>query len=385
MSTIYLDNAATTQVSSVVLDEMLPYLKEQYGNPSSNYSLGIKARKAKEAAREKVASLINAESSEIFFTSGATESNNWVLSSVATTGSLMVSSIEHPSVIRTTGKLTNDKYMIVPCSEYSEVHPLALKKRLETIVKPVILVSIMAANNETGSVNDVGALCAVAHEKRCLFHTDATQLLGHQKIDVKHLGIDALSATAHKIYGPKGVGFIYINKDSNLYEIMRRNTMMSGGHQESEMRAGTENVAGIVGLGAACEETKRFLSDKKNENLLQKMKKEMFHVLSREVTAVLNTGDVKRGLPVLSLRIPGIKNHELIQMLDDNGVCVSAGSACNENANSTSYVLSAMGLKEDEINETIRISIGRNNTETEVRVASEIIIEKVKTLRMFNS
>lgn len=389
MSIIYLDNAATTQLSPSVLEEMMPYLTDQYGNPSSNYSLGIKSRKAKEAAREKVASLINARPDEIYFTSGATESNNWVLSSVTKefdmTGCLMVSNIEHSSVIKTAERLTRDKYAVVSCSGTGEVFSQGLERRFNAMSKHVTLVSIMAANNETGTVNDVGALCTVAHERSCLFHTDATQLLGHAKIDVKYWGVDALSGTAHKIYGPKGVGFLYINRESPLYEIMQRSILISGGHQESGMRAGTENVAGIVGLGAACDETKKFLSNKKGEMALRKMRKEMEHVLRRELGVIINSGDVDRNLPVLNMTIPGAKNIELVQVLDDEGVCVSAGSACNENSHEPSHVLSAMGLKANEIDSTIRVSIGRYNTETEIRVASEIIIDKVKTLRMFSS
>jgi len=388
MSIIYLDNAATTQTSRYVFEQMMPYLKDQYGNPSSNYSLGLKARKAKEAAREKVASLINAEPEEIFFTSGATEANNWMLHSVLDEfrdiGSIMISNIEHASIWRSLEYATKDRYQIVRCSGTGEIHPFALERRFRSNKKRITLLSIMMVNNETGVINDIKSLAKESHYMYVPFHTDATQALGHIKIDVKDLCVDALSGSAHKIYGPKGVGFLYIRKRSTLYDIAHRHPYIIGGHQESGLRGGTENLAGIVGLGAACEETKIYLGDKDKEFGLKKMSNNMLDVLKKEVIAQLNNDEIVRSVPTLSVRIPGVKNHELIQLLDEENVCVSAGSACNENQTKPSHVLSSMGIKENEINETIRISIGRNNTESEIKTASEIIIDKVKTLKTFN-
>ena len=388
MSVIYLDNAATTQVSPGVLEEMLPYLKDDYGNPSSNHSLGIRARKAKEAAREKVASLINASPEEIFFTSGATEANNWVLSAVnkefSDVGCLMASNIEHASILKTAQHLTNDKFMALPVSGSGEVSYKALERRFQYNTTRVILLSVMMANNETGVVNDLREITNVAHRMYVPVHTDATQALGHIKVDVKDVRVDALSGSAHKIHGPKGVGFLYINKNAPIYDVIKRRKMFWGGHQEENSRAGTENIPGIVGLGAACEETRIFLENKGNEASLMRMSNDLIESVRSGTGAILNCDNAANRIPVISMRIPGVNNHELCQLLDEDGVCVSAGSACNENNPQQSHVLTAMGLKPSEIDETIRISIGRYNSDNDIKVASEIIIDKINTLRMFS-
>ena len=392
MSTIYLDNAATTQISPFVLDEMLPYLKDHYGNPSSSHSLGIEARKAKEAAREKVASLIGAEPDEVFFTSGATESNNWIINVVCKgLGDFTyfaTSSVEHKSVlapISLCGNYVSNDPSVVEVDKNGRTEVEEFSSLFDKHGFSTSFTSIIYANNEIGAIMDVEGLCKIAHDNVCLFHTDATQAIPHMKINVKQLKVDAMSGSAHKLYGPKGVGFLYVNKYSPLYRLVQKNGMILGGGQEFGYRAGTENVPGIVGLGAACEETKVFLGDKGNEQRLNRMASDLLERLKESVGAVLNVSEETKRVPTLSVWIPGVNNQELIQLLNEEGVCVSSGSACNEGEGKPSHVLSAIGLDKERINETIRISIGRNNTEEDIKTACEVIEDKVNILKIFNS
>ena len=391
MSIIYLDNAATTQLNSSVLEQMLPYLKDLYGNPSSNHSLGLKARKAKEAAREKVASLINADSDEIFFTSGATEANNWVAKAVSEHMGNdqigVISSVEHASVLNSAVGYLHASFM----SLLSNPDGCVKSKQLEGFFKYIkhteppsfhILFAMMA-NNETGAVSDIASLAAIAHENGCMIHTDATQALGHIMIDVKKLNVDSLSGSAHKIHGPKGAGFLYVSKKSALHEYIKETKLIYGGHQESGLRAGTENVPGIVGLGAACAETKGFL-EAGGEIGLSLLRNTLIERLKKDAGGILNTSNRRKYIPVISMRFPGINNQQLVQLLDEDDVCVSTGSACHEGDMTPSHVLREIGLSDKEISETIRISIGRMNTDEEIDRAAKIICEKVEILRMFS-
>ena len=374
---IYFDNAASTRMDDRVLEAMLPYLKESFGNANGKYSLGYEARKAVNEARKTIASAISAEPDEIYFTSGGTEGNNTVLSSAKV---IVSSETEHDSVLKVieNAKENATKTVLLKPDSFGMVTPKILKEKLEELdikgdpsdFKKRVLVSIMLVNNETGNIQNIKELAKVAHSYGCVFHTDAVQAAGHMRINVKELGVDALTASGHKLYGPKGTGFVFIRRGVSL------NPLIYGGGQERGMRSGTENVPGIVGLGKACElaALENEINSRKEREIAEYFKKTLLETIPE--TKI--NGD---GKWVLNFSFAGINGTSLALRLDMEGICVSTGSACSSGLDERSHVLTAMGLSNEQADSSIRISIGKYNTMEEAEFTCFHIKRLVEELR----
>ncbi|MEG6566237.1 cysteine desulfurase NifS [Thermoanaerobacterium saccharolyticum] len=380
MNRIYLDNAATTPLRTEVLDAMMPYLSNRFGNPSSLYSYGQEAKKAIEEARDKVAAAIGANADEIFFTSGGTESDNWALKGVAYAlkdkgNHIITSRVEHHAILHTCQYLESQGFEItyLPVDEYGLVDPNELKK---SIKDSTILVSIMYANNEIGTIEPIEELVKVAHEKGILFHTDAVQAVGNVPIDVKELNVDMLSMSAHKIYGPKGVGALYIRKG------LRIDTLLQGGAQERNRRAGTENVAGIVGFGTAIELITKNI-DEHIKKLTMFRDKLIDGILKIPYTR-LNGHPNKRLPGNVNVSFEFVDGESLILSLDMEGICVSSGSACTAGSIDPSHVLLAIGLPEEIAHGSLRLTIGEENTEEEIDTVINKLPKIVDRLRQMS-
>ena len=381
--TVYLDNAATTMPDPRVVEAMLPYMYDAYGNASGKYSLGFKARKAIEDAREKVARLIGAEPDEIFFTSGATEGNNTVLGKNIWK-TLITSDTEHKSVLKATDVYKrNSRCFYAKTDGKCCIDIDSLKDRIEYFIKNQDvkdlsedcyngLVSIIRVNNETGTEQNIKALSDTAHEKGFLFHTDAVQAVGHIKIDVKKDGLDFLTASGHKFYGPKGIGFLYIRRGIKPYPLMY------GGEQERGIHPGTENVPGIVGLGEAC----RIALAEMEEDALRVCS--MSRLLKERLLKIPGSKQNGLGDRIFNVSFEGINGQSLAIRLDMEGICVSTGAACSSGLDERSHVLTAMGLGAYEIDSSIRISIGKYNTEEEIEFAAKKTESIVSELRELN-
>ena len=380
--TVYFDNAATTRPDPRVTEAMLPYFGELFGNASGKYSVGFAARKAVEDARKKAAALINAEPDEIIFTSGGTESNNMVMG-CGRWKKIITSKTEHESVLNpvkecqrrgTAVKITtpDTKGFIGPEVLFKdEAEPGGVKRTgvTDTVNGSSELVSVMFVNNETGTLQDIEALAAAAHGRGFLFHTDAVQAAGHEKIDVKRMGIDFLSASGHKFYGPKGTGFLYVRRGIKLFPLLL------GGGQERNLRSGTENVPGIVGLGEAC----RIAVEEAEEN--GKWEKAIGRYLLDRLMNIPGTVQNGTGERILNLSFKGINGQSLAIRLDIEGVCVSTGSACSSGKDERSHVLTAMGLAPEEADASVRLSIGCYNTMEEAEYTAGRIEALVSELR----
>ncbi|MBQ7203474.1 MAG: cysteine desulfurase NifS [Eubacterium sp.] len=378
MKTIYVDNAATTQVSETALNAMLPLLKDTYGNPSSLHHLGQRAKEVLEDARERVAACINAEPREIYFTSCGTEADNQAILSAAYNGAkkgkkhIISSKFEHHAVLHTLEKLKAEGFEIELLDVYKEgivrVEDLKAALRDDTA-----LVTIMYANNEVGTIQPVKELAAVCKERGVTFHTDAVQAAGHIKLDVKDLGVDMLSVSAHKFHGPKGVGFLYCKKGVPLQ------VFMNGGAQERNRRAGTENTAGIVGLAAALEEACANI-DKNSARIASYRDKIINGIKDIELSFV--NGDLENRLPgTVNMCFEGIEGEGLLLLLDQKGICASSGSACTSGSLDPSHVLLSMGVPVEIAHGSLRISLSEYNTEEEVDFIIESIHEVVAYLR----
>ncbi len=375
MNIYYFDNAATTKLDEKVLKEMLPYLIQNYGNASSLYKLGRHSRKAVEISREKVASALNANKNEIYFTSGGSESDNTALFGIASAYSskgkhIITSQIEHPAILETCKQLEKEGYEItyLPVDDNGAVSIEELKKA----IKPsTILISIMFANNEIGTIQPIKEISTIAHSHGIIFHTDAVQAVGNVKIDVKELEIDALSLSGHKFYGPKGIGALYVSEN------IKFDKFINGGHQEKNMRAGTENVAGIVGLGEAIN-----LADKnleKHQSKMTNLRNYFFEGILKNFKDVKINGDLSNRLPGnANLSFKNINGNKILLDLDKYGICISTGSACSSSSNNTSHVLKAIKVPKDYINGSIRVTIGKNNTKEEVDYLLEKLKETIK-------
>ncbi len=373
MNIYYFDNAATTKLDEKVLKEMLPYLIQNYGNASSPYKLGRHSRKAVEISREKVANALNANKNEIYFTSGGSESDNTALFGIASAYSskgkhIITSQIEHPAILETCKQLEKEGYEItyLPVDDNGAVSIEELKKA----IKPsTILISIMFANNEIGTIQPIKEISTIAHSHGIIFHTDAVQAVGNVKIDVKKLEIDALSLSGHKFYGPKGIGALYVSEN------IKFNKFINGGHQEKNMRAGTENVAGIVGLGEAIN-----LADKnleKHQSKMTNLRNYFFEEILKNFKDVKINGDLSNRLPGnANLSFKNINGNKILLDLDKYGICISTGSACSSSSNNASHVLKAIKVPKDYINGSIRVTIGKNNTQEEV----DYLLEKLKEI-----
>lgn len=378
MSTIYLDNAATTPVDKKVLEAMLPYYSDIFGNPSSLHSHGQEAKKAIEEAREKVAKALGADFDEIYFTSGGSESDNWALKGVAYAlkekgNHIITTEIEHHAVLHTCRYLEKEGFKVtyLPVDEYGLVKPEDLKK---AITDKTILVSIMFANNEIGTIEPIEELVKIAHEKNVYFHTDAVQAVGNVPIDVKKLDVDLLSLSAHKIYGPKGVGALYIKKGVKIHSLIQ------GGTQERNRRAGTENVPGIVGLGEAIELITKNLDS--HINKLKFLRDKLINgILEKIPYARLNGHPTKRLPGNVNVSFEFIDGESLILNLDMAGICASSGSACTSGSLEPSHVLLAIGLSRELARGSLRLTIGKDNTEEDIDKVLEVLPQIVKRLR----
>lgn len=374
---IYLDNAASTQIHDDVLESMLPYLKEQYGNPSSIHRYGRLSRKAVEKARKQIASLINAEPSEIFITSGGTESNNTALQGIATkhsSGQIITSSIEHDAILEPCKKLSQEGFDVVylPVNNFGTINLSDLKNFLSEKTR---IVSIMFGNNEVGTIQPIAEITKICHEHDVLFHTDAVQAVGKVPINVRELGVDLLSISSHKLYGPKGIGALYIKKGTLL------NPLILGGGQEHGLRSGTENVANVVGFGKACDIAKSNL----NENIshMKKLRNTLVQNVSNGISQVTINGDPENHLPNNAhFTFLGVNGEDLIIKLDEYGVAASTGSACSVHTQKASHVLQAMGFSHEQITGSLRLTTGIFNNENEIEETVEILKKVVQELRM---
>jgi len=373
---IYLDNAASTQIHEDVLEVMLPYLKEQYGNPSSIHRYGRLANKAIEKARKQIAMLINADPSEILFTSGGTESNNTALYGIAAKkphSQIITSSIEHDAILEPCKKLTKDGFNVIylPVDSYGVVNLSVLKN---TLTDNTCLVSIMFGNNEMGTIEPIAQIAQLCNEKNIPFHTDAVQAIGKILIDVKKLGIDLLSISSHKINGPKGIGALYIRKGIVIDPIIL------GGGQEHGLRSGTENVANIVGFGKACELAKLNLSE--NISHMKKLRDDLVTKILREIPGVVINGHAENRLPNNAhFTFLGVAGEDLIIKLDEYGIAASTGSACSVHTQKASHVLQAMGFSHEQITGSLRLTLGLFNSQQEIDETVNILKKVTAELR----
>ena len=358
---IYADNAATTKLDKTTLEAMLPWLLEEYGNASQLYAFARKPKKALADARATIAECIRALPEEIYFTSGGTESDNWVIISSAFSDSkkqvMITSAFEHHAILHSCSTIEHFGYPVVYMSPSNEgyITPENLEKH---ITENTRLVSIIFANNELGSIQPIQELCKVAHAHGALFHTDAVQAVGHIKINVHELGVDFLSASAHKFNGPKGIGFLFIRKGAEL------RPYVDGGSQENLHRAGTENIASIVGMAAALKTNSDLLD--KNQLHILKLEKQLLARLD-ESGVVYRCNCVESKLPgLLSLSFPDKDGEAILHRMDLMGISISTGSACDSVNAEISHVLKAIHLAENYAKGTIRISLGKNNTQEDV-------------------
>jgi cysteine desulfurase len=377
---VYLDNAATTPLDTRVLEKMTPYLTDIFGNADSPHAVGRKAMRAVDCARDKVAELICAHQNEVYFTCGGTEADNWaVIGSVlanatATRRKIVCSPIEHHAVLSAMERLQKYGFEIVwlPVNEGGRVELNALK---DAIDEDTVLVCLMLANNETGVLQPVKEGVKIAHEKGALFFTDAVQYAPYMPIDVKEIGADLLSFSAHKFNGPKGVGVLYIKNGVKMEKLV------GGGEQERGMRGGTLNVASIVGLAEAYALTRAEM-DQNNEKL-QRLSAIFLRQLDA-LSGIARNGDKDCALPsVLNLHIDGVENTALLYKTDLLGLCFAAGSACASASVKPSHVLTAMGFDEKKAKESVRISFGKCNTEGDALQGAKIFIKAVEELRKF--
>ena len=378
-TTIYADNAATTQVSHLVLQQMLPWLSQHYGNPSSIYGIGREARGAVEDARAQLAQALNAQPSEIFFTACGTESDNWAIKGVAHALAakgkkhIITSAIEHHAVLHTCKALEKEGFTVtyLPVDRDGLVSVADVEK---AITRETALVSIMFANNEIGTIQPVAEIGAACRSRGVPFHTDAVQAVGHLPIDVEALNIDLLSLSAHKFHGPKGVGALYIRKGCPFPA-----TLLEGGGQERGRRAGTENVAGIVGMGAAIVEALEGLPEKTAR--VQAMRDRLIGALTKLPKTHLN-GHPHRRLPGnCNISFEGVEGESLLLLLDNRDICASSGSACTSGSLDPSHVLLAIGLPHEVAHGSLRLSLGDLNTSDQVEEIITGVTQVVERLR----
>ncbi len=378
MKRIYLDNAATTPTHPDVLKAMLPYFTEAFGNPSSIYSYGQEAKGAIEEARTKVASLIGARDEEIVFTSGGTEADNFALKGVAFANEnrvnhIITSSIEHHAVIETCKYLERRGFSVtyLPVDKYGVVDPDDVRR---AITDKTVLISVMHANNEMGTIEPIAEIGKIAKEAGVYFHTDAVQAVGHIPVDVNELGVDLLSISAHKFYGPKGIGALYIRKGTKVVSFMH------GGGQERRRRASTENVPGIVGLGKAAELARQEI----NEEVRQ-----LTHLRDKLITGLLErldhthpNGHPAKRLPnSVNMSVDFVEGEAMLLNLDQEGICASTGSACSSGSLEASHVLLAMGLSHEQAHGSLRFTLGKWTTDEEIERVLEVLPGIVNRLR----
>lgn len=378
MKQIYLDNAATTPVCPEAEEAMRPYFNEKYGNPSGMYTVASKSREAIEKVRKQIGETLNASAEEIYFTSGGTESDNWAIKGVSELlkqkgKHIITSKIEHHAVLNSCAYLEKQGFEItyLDVDEWGHVRVESVEKAIR---KDTILLSIMYANNEVGTIQPIAQIGKIAKKKSVLFHTDAVQAYGQLPIDVQKEYISLLSASAHKFNGPKGTGFLYVNKEVSLPPHIH------GGKQERNHRAGTENVPGIVGMGKAAEMA--FATRQQRERQMQQLRDNLVERLLREVPYCrLNGSRTKRLAGNCNISFQFIEGNELLLFLSEKDICASAASACSAGDASPSHVLTAMGIPEKLARGTLRLTIGYQNTPEEIDYTVQCIKEAVKKLR----
>lgn len=370
---VYADHASTTKLDLDAYEVMKTYLLQEYGNASQPYSFSRSAKAALKSARVTVARCINAEPEEIFFTSGGTESDNWAIKSIALECDekceTITSQIEHHAILHACHAVERMGYSVtyLPVDTLGVVHPSYLNECINDKVK---LVSIMYANNEIGTIQPIKELCNITHSKGALFHTDAVQAVGHVPIDVKDLGVDMLSASAHKFNGPKGIGFLYVKKETPI------SPYLDGGAQEFGMRAGTENIAAIVAMAIALEKNCREM--KKNVDHLKKLEDLFIRELQATELDFIRNGSEHKIPGNISLSFRDAEGEMLLHRLDFMGICVSTGSACDSKNTQISHVLAAVHVPREYAMGTIRISLGYENTEEEVKYIVNSICKILK-------
>ncbi len=356
---IYLDHASTTPTDPEVVEAMLPWFSEEFGNPSTVYSLGLTAASAVQEARESIAAIIGAEADEIYFTSGGTESDNWAITGAADAQQkkgrhLITSTIEHHAILETMEYLEKRGYEVtrVPVDSGGLVDPEAVRKAIRP---DTILVSIMHGNNEVGTVEPIAEIGKITREAGVLFHSDVVQTAGKMPLDVSTLNVDMLSMSAHKFYGPKGVGLMYLRKRARITPLFH------GGAQERGRRAGTLNVPGIVGMAKALELCRdRMADDAARET---ELRDRLWAGLSTNIEAIYINGDMAHRLPNnLNVRLDGIEGESMILMLDMEGICVSSGSACTTGSLEPSHVLLGLGIPQELAHGSLRVTLGRSTT-----------------------
>ena len=367
---VYADNAATTRLSNKAFESMLPYLQNEYGNASQLYSFARLPKKALKEARQVIANCIGAQPSEIFFTSCGTESDNWVINgAVQQHLPIVTSSIEHHAILRPceSAKRCGCSVSLLPVTKEGIVLSSSVK---EVVHSSCGLLSVMYANNEIGTIQPIKELATIAHENGWLMHTDAVQAIGHTRINVRELGVDMLSASAHKFNGPKGIGFLYIKEGVNWP------TLIKGGTQENGLRAGTENVASIVGMATALEEN--VISICENESHLAHLEEILISNLSRSGIVFYRNGAENHIRGNVSLSFPNRSGESIMHRLDLKGICVSTGSACDSKETQISHVLKAIGLEEMLAKGTIRISLSKYNTEHDMMKIVQVLVGILK-------
>jgi cysteine desulfurase len=380
MNTIYFDNNATTPVAPEVLDEMLPYLRELYGNPSSMHTFGGQLHRKVEEARGKVAHLIGAEPEEIIFTSCGTESDNTAImnavESLPNKKHIITTRVEHPAVLNFCKHLARKGFRVtfLPVNNLGQLN---MDELLKVIHEDTALVSIMYANNETGVIFPIAEIAEILKERRILFHTDAVQAVGKIPIDTKELPVDMLSLSGHKLHAPKGVGALYVRKGTRFHPFI------IGGHQERGRRAGTENVASLIGIGKACELAGKNLTEE--ITYLKGLRDKLETALLKSCPDVRVNGDTNNRLPnTTNISFEYVEGEAILLRINEYGICASSGSACTSGSLEPSHVLRAMGVPFTAIHGSIRFSLSRYNTEAEIDRVIEIMPEIIKELRMLS-
>lgn len=378
MDAVYLDHAATTPVSAEVMQAMYPYFSEIYANPSSLHAPGARAQEGLKQGREQVAHLLGADPSEIIFTSSGTESDNLAIKGVAAQhkgGHIITTSIEHPAVLETCKYLEKQGFdsTYLPVDKHGLVKPDEVE---QAIKDDTILISVMHANNEIGTIEPLKEIASVAHKHDILVHTDAVQSVGKIPVKVNQLGVDLLSLSAHKFYGPKGVGALYVQKGVKLHPLFH------GGGHEKGLRSSTENVTGIVGLGMACEQAGRKLQE--NSEQMCRLRDRLINGALEIPQTYLNGHDERRLPNNVHLRFDAIEGESLLLSLDEKGIAASTGSACSSKKLRSSHVLLAIGLDEVQAHGSLRLTLGRHTTDKEIDYVLDILPKVVEKLRIMS-
>lgn len=378
MKNVYMDYSATTPVKKEVLDAMLPYFSEHFGNPSSLYSIAQESKEALEKARGQVASLIGAKANEVFFTAGGSEADNWALEGVADAlkdkgNHIITTKIEHHAILHTAEYLEKHGIDVTYLDVDAEgrVNPEDVEK---AITDKTVLISIMMVNNEVGTIEPIKEIAEIAHNHGILLHTDAVQALGNVPIDVNNMSIDLMSMSGHKIYGPKGVGALYIRKGTKI------SNFIHGGAQEMKKRAGTENLAGIVGFGKAAELAKENLES--HIDRVSELRDYFISEVTSKIPDTIVNGSMEHRHPGnANISFEYIEGESMLILLDMNGISVSTGSACSSKSLTPSHVLSAMGIPVERIHGTLRFTIGDPTTKEDIDYVIEKLVEIVQKLR----